>query len=305
MIKTINPALLSTVFLSSIILFSSQSLLADWTRERSIDQISPSIYRWGSHGHNAAYILTDKGIILVDGQPCDLNNGPWIKAELKKRHDVPVKYIVLSHDHQGHICGTELFPGAVAISHRNLRPHLIREHRVSAIPGITFDESMQIHLGGLMVELLFFGPTHSDNLIQIHIPQEKVLLATDISRHGKELVFPDYRDMEVHNTIKVLALLSRIEDVDVVLPGHGPVTTQESFLLYRKYLSTLHDRVLGHIVDKKSLQEILQLVTMADFRDYRNIDRWLASNIITMYDYLHRYREPNDPGEVPLRASGD
>ena len=81
----------------------------------------------------------------------------------------------------------------------------------------TFEESMEIYLGGVKVDLLYFGPTHSDNLIQVHIPEEGVLIAIDFSRAGRSLVLPDFRDLDVDNAIDVLGILSRLENVDVVL----------------------------------------------------------------------------------------
>ena len=34
---------------------------------------------------------------------------------------------------------------------------------------------------------------------------------------------------------------------------------------------------------------------MSGFSDYRGINQWLDLNIVTMWDYLYRYREPNQP----------
>ena len=96
---------------------------------------------------------------------------------------------------------------------------------------------MDIHLGGLKVTLLYFGPSHSDNLIQVHIPGEKVLVAIDIAK-GKS-IYPDYRDMDVHSELKVLKILANLEDVDVVLPGHGPVKTQQKFRDSHLFLQAL------------------------------------------------------------------
>merc|ERR1711965_846097 len=110
---------------------------------------------------------------------------------------------------------------------------------------------MDLYLGDLKINLMFLGPTHSDNLIQVHIPTEKVLVAIDFAR-GKNL-FPDYRDLDVHNALKALKSLSRLEDVEFVLGGHGPVKTQDNFMVYHRYLQAQRDRVLNHMVEGKSL----------------------------------------------------
>ena len=65
----------------------------------------------------------------------------------------------------------------------------------------------------------------------------------------------------------------------------------------------MRERVLAHMVEGRSLEEILGLVTMSDFEDYTNLGQVLESNVTTMYDYLYRYREPNSPGGLPIRAT--
>ena len=42
-----------------------------------------------------------------------------------------------------------------------------------------------------------------------------------------------------------------------------------------------------------SIEEILERVTMEDFSDYGNYENWLRANVISMWDYLYRYREPS------------
>ncbi|MBI4519586.1 MAG: hypothetical protein HY701_02020 [Gemmatimonadetes bacterium] len=70
---------------------------------------------------------------------------------------------------------------------------------------------------------------------------------------------PDFRDSDVHNMIEALGELSRLDNVRTVVPGHAGLATQQSFTY---------------------------------FRDYENFG-WLRANVITMWDYLYRYREPS------------
>ncbi len=279
------------------------------TSEPSINQISGHVYRWGNRGTtiNGLFVPTSEGIIVIDGPgttPCDPDSAQWFKEELERRYDVPVRDVVLSHDHQTHICGTTVFADtAVSIGHKKIRAHLIREGRVAPVPTVTFEESLDIDLGGVKVVLHYFGPTHSDNLIVTHIPQDGVLFVPDLARPEGQLPNPDFRDMDVDSTIDVLGILARMDDVDIVVPGHNsPVATQAYFRRYREYLATLRERVLTPMVAGRSLEEILELVTMDEFADYTNLEQNHEPNVTTMYDYLYRYREPNEPGGTPIRA---
>ena len=303
-----KPLTLAGLFLLSQQAYSQYETSWD-NSERSINQISEHVYRWGGGamgGISGLFVPTAEGIIVIDGPgtPCEPDSGQWFKDELQQRHDVPVRYVVLSHDHQSHICGTTVFADtAVSIGHKKIRAHLIREGRVAPVPTITFEESLDIDLGGVKVVLHYFGPTHSDNLIVIHVPQDGVLFAPDLSRPDGQLPNPDFRDMDVDNTIEVLGILARMDDVDIVVPGHNsPVSNQAYLRRYREYLASLRERVLTHMVAGRSLEEILGLVTMNDFGEYTNLGQVIESNVTTMYDYLYRYREPNSPGGLPIRA---
>jgi glyoxylase-like metal-dependent hydrolase (beta-lactamase superfamily II) len=287
--------LIWTAILLAIASFSASSSNAqerEWGVNRSIQQVSDSVYRWGSDNQYGAYIVGSDAIAVVDGHYCPSGTMQWLKAELAKRHDVPVKYVILSHDHPDHVCNSQVFADtAIAIGQTNIVEHMIRENRPSMVPEITFDDSMELRLGGLSVRLMYFGPSHSDNLIQVHVPKEKVMVAVDLAK-GKNL-FPDYRDMDVHSTLRILKLLGNMGDIDVVLPGHGPVSNQQNFRDQHRYLQALRDEVLEHIVAGRSLAEIRDLVTLHEFSDYGGYDRWLDQNVVTMWDYLYRYREPN------------
>ena len=234
------------------------------------------------------------GLVVVDGTCRGAATPEWLKGELSRRYDVPVRYVILSHDHEDHICGLQVFDDtAVTISHSNAREHILREHRNTSIPDIVFDDRMELFLGGKQFLLYYFGPTHSDNLIQIHVPDEGVLIAPDISRAGDSLVLPDFRDANVDNLIDTLGKLSKLEDVEIVVPGHWGTSTQDTFLSYRKFVVALKDRVLEEMIAGASIEQILARVTMAEFSDYGNYDLWLRSNIISMWDNMYRYREPN------------
>jgi glyoxylase-like metal-dependent hydrolase (beta-lactamase superfamily II) len=289
----------SGLVLAALVGVAASAQERQWGRDRTIEQISPHVYRWGSDNQFGAYVLTSAGIILIDGHYCQSNTVAWLKDELGKRYDVAVKYVVLSHDHQDHICHTELFSDtAVTVGHRNIRPHIVREHRDSAVPDVTFEQAMDLYLGDVVVTLYYFGPSHSDNLIHVHIPQDRVLISIDTARAS---LFPDLRDFDVHSGLEVYRALSKLDNVDIVVPGHGGLLTQDVFMRMHDFLQTLHDRVLDEMLAGRPLPEIRRRVRMNEFSDLGGLAQSLDANIVTMYDYLYRYREPNrriEPAEA-------
>ena len=258
----------------------------------TITQLTDNVYRRG--GTSNVFMVTDEGIIMVDAT-CDGGGMEWLKEELDRRFGVPVKYVILSHDHEMHICGLQVFDDtAVTIGHKNIREHIIREDRNTSVPDVVFEgDNLEIYLGGQRAIVYYFGPLHSDNLVQVHFPDEGVMVATDLVRAGKSIGLPDYRDSNVNNMIDALWHLSKLDNVDIVVPGHAGLADQQSFTFFREYLIALRERVLDEMVAGASIEEILERVTMEDFSDYGNYDNWLRANVISMWDYLYRYREPS------------
>jgi len=270
----------------------SSAAIAQGNGVDTITQLTENVYRRG--GTSNVFLVTDAGIVMVDAT-CDGGGMEWLKDEIDRRFGVPVKYTILTHDHEMHICDLDVFDDtAVSVAHVNARPHIVREKRNTSVPQVVFDDYLEIHLGGQRVHLYYFAPSHSDNLIQVHFPDEGVLVATDVVRSGKSIGLPDYRDGNVNGLIDVLWNLSKLDNVDIVVPGHAGLANQQSFTYYRDYLIALRDRVLEQMIAGASIEQILERVTMSDFSDYGNYEGWLRSNVISMWDYLYRYREPSE-----------
>ena len=75
-------------------------------------------------------------------------------------------------------------PTPLSGSHTNILPHIIREKRRSIVPQVLFEDTMELQLRGIRVVLIYLGPTHSDNMICVHVPAEGVLFAPDFARDG-------------------------------------------------------------------------------------------------------------------------
>lgn len=117
---------------------------------------------------------TKDGVIVTD--PVNAKFAAWVKAEVKKRFNKPIKYLILSHDHRNHIAGGEVFADtATVIAHENTRANIIAEKRPTALPDITFSDSMTVELGGKRVELSYVGPSHSNSIIVMDFTNERTI----------------------------------------------------------------------------------------------------------------------------------
>ncbi len=99
--------IIACVLLTCVVNAAAQ--VREWGVNREIVQVSESVYRWGSDNQYGAYIVGTDGIAVIDGHYCRSGTMQWLKEQLAARHAVPVKYVILSHDHPDHVCNSQVF----------------------------------------------------------------------------------------------------------------------------------------------------------------------------------------------------
>ena len=254
------------------------------TEERSITQIAGDLYRFQNRAHYSVFLVTPEGILVTD--PINADAAKWLKAELADRFPgVPVRYLVYSHSHADHISGGEVFADtATVVSHERAKQHIVAEQVPTAIPQVTFTDRKTLELGGRQVELIYLGPSHSDNLIAMRFPAERTVFAVDIVA-VKRLPYQDFPDADLNGLIAGLKTIEAL-DFDTLAPGHGALGGKTDVTDHRRYLETLRDRVKAGMADGKSVDELKQTVTMSEYASWGMYKEWREPNVAGMYRLL-------------------
>ncbi len=256
---------------------------------REITKIAGEVYRFRNANHYSVFAVTPAGVIATD--PIDTDAARWLKAEIGRRFNQPVRYVVYSHDHRDHIAGGEVFADtAIVVAHERARAVIIGERRPTAVPQVTFSDRMTIELGGTVVELAWVGRNHSDNSIVMRFPRERVLFAVDFIPVNS-YAFRDFPDAYMPDWIESLERVEAM-DFDVLAPGHGALGTKASVTMFREYLQDLHREVLRHAREGKSLAEMKTLITLPKYAAWGPKD-WLPLNIEGMYRLVRPNRRGN------------
>jgi glyoxylase-like metal-dependent hydrolase (beta-lactamase superfamily II) len=178
------------------------------------------IFRYGNA--QAMFVVTSAGVIATDpigyGRPQAVTT--YID-EIKKITNQPVRYVIYSHHHYDHIAGGKPFKdaGATFIAHKNAKQRLERlKDPHTVIPDETVDNNRTIRLGDTTLELIYLGLNHSDSMLVMWLPKEKIIFTVDWlpvgSLPGRGMI--DFYPLEAENSIKqVLAL-----DWERLIPGH-------------------------------------------------------------------------------------
>ena len=258
------------------------------TDDRSITKIAGDLYRFQNRTHYSVFLVTPEGILVTD--PINADAAKWLKTELAKRFPgVPIRYLVYSHSHADHIAGGEIFADtATVVSHERAKQRIVTEQVPTATPQDTFSDRKTLQLGGKQIELIYLGPSHSDNLIVMRFPAERSVFAVDVVA-VKRLPYQDFPDADLDGLIATLKGIEAM-DFDILAPGHGALGGKADVADHRRYLETLRDRVKAGLAAGKSVEELKQTVTMPEYASWGMYKEWREPNVAGMYRLLQTSR---------------
>ncbi len=258
--------------------------------KREITKIAGDLYRFQNKFHYSVFLVTPEGVIVTD--PIDAEAAAWLKAEIAKRFNQPIKYLIYSHDHRDHIAGGEVFADtATVVAHQKAKATILGEQRPTAVPDVTFSDRMTIELGGKTVHLLYLGPSHSDNMIVMHFPDERALFTVDFIT-VKRLPYMNLSDSYFPDWIEAIRQVEAL-DFDILVPGHGPLGTKADAADHGDYLQDLYDAVLAAARAGQSLDEMKAGIKLEKYKDWGRYAEWLPLNIEGVYQRVSLQRRGN------------
>ncbi|MGC2195447.1 MAG: MBL fold metallo-hydrolase [Terriglobales bacterium] len=238
-----------------------------------VTKVAGSVYMLEGAGGNIGASVGDDGIVVVDDQYAPL--AERIQAALKGVTDKPVRFIINTHYHGDHTGGNAFFQKqAPIIAHDNVRKRLdaggpagnlgsiSMDHKPAskeALPIITFDHDVTVHLNGEDIRALHFPSGHTDGDSIIFFPKSNVVhMGDDFVRYG----FP-FIDLAAGGSVE--GMIAALEEVvpklppDVkVIPGHGQVSTLDDVRTYVKMLIDTRAVVEKGVQQRKTLDQLKQ-----------------------------------------------
>jgi len=251
--------------------------------DNEITKLADDVYLFRHQFHQAIFIMTREGVIVTD--PISAEAAAWLKPEIKKLTDQPVRYVVYSHHHSDHITGGRMFADeATFVSHSAARQPIVDAADPSTpVPILTFTDRMFIDLGGKHVELIYTGKNHSDNSLVVLLPQDKLLFAVDfipVETVAYRTMRSDYPDDWIES-------LKRVEQLefDTLVPGHGKIGRKEHVRLFRGYLEDLRAAVVDQIKTGAGLEEAKKAIQLPKYEKWARYADWFPENVEGMYRY--------------------
>jgi cyclase len=272
--------------------------------EIKVTKVSGNIYMLEGEGGNIAASVGEDGIVIVDDQYAPLADK--IQAALKnlKITDKPVRFVINTHYHGDHAGGNEPFAnaGSTVIAQDNVRKRLetggtagnggsikmeTKPAPKGALPVITFERDVTVHLNGEDIRALHFPAGHTDGDAIIFFPKNNVVhMGDDFVRYG----FP-FIDVSsggsVQGMIAAMEKCSAQLPPDVkVIPGHGALSNLNDVREFVKMLKETSAVVQKAIDEHKTVDQMKQEKILASWAKWSSGFLDADKFIETLYNSL-------------------
>ena len=207
-------------------------------------------------GGNIATLPGDDGVLVIDSGLASVAAGT--AAEISKAAPGPLALLVNTHWHFDHAGGNERLAraGARIIAHENCRKRLaVDQHNdffdktwpaspAIALPIVTFSTETNIHLNGEDIRIVPVPPAHTDSDVIVRFEKANVVHTGDIFFRGM-FPFIDYSSLGWIGGMASAAkqALAMTDAQTRIIPGHGPLGTQEDLKSYIAFLDTVLERL--------------------------------------------------------------
>jgi glyoxylase-like metal-dependent hydrolase (beta-lactamase superfamily II) len=226
-----------------------------------IQQVAPRFQLIsGYYNGNILVFQGPSGLLLVDGQ--STKRVAQADSALRTVTSLPVRMLVSTHYHGDHLEGNAHWKkqGAELIAQAQLVEEAKKDttiperewHRPAAspemLPDRTFTDSMAFAFEGEPVVLLHPVAAHTRGDAIIWFPKANVIHTGDIL----EREAPPFIDWWAGGTLDGMIagcdlILARINNLTVVVPGHGTPTDKSGLARYRQMLVTARERIAPRV----------------------------------------------------------
>jgi glyoxylase-like metal-dependent hydrolase (beta-lactamase superfamily II) len=267
-------------------------------------ELAPGVHVLVGGGGNVGVSAGEDGIFIIDDNLEPLT--PQLIDAVGRIASGPIRFVINTHWHFDHVGGNKVLgeAGALIVAHDNVRVRMsapqfiealgnkVPASAAEALPVITFDQALTLHLNGDTVQVFHVANAHTDGDAIVHFKQADVVHMGDTFFNGSYPFIDTSTGGSLTGMIagaeRVLALA---DGNTVIIPGHGPVTDRAGLASYRNLLVTVRDRVAALIEQGRSRDEVLAAKPLADLdstygKGFMGPERFLG----IVYDDLARGR---------------
>ncbi len=153
-----------------------------------------------------------------------------------------------------------------------------------------FSGELVLNVGDKPVHLIEVGPAHTRGDILVHVPGDRVVFTGDILFIGATpMLWSDSIEGWIAACDRILDM-----DVDVIVPGHGPITDKAGVRRAQAYLVYLSDEVRKRYDAGMSYADTVRDIDLSPFAELGEPER-IVVNVAALYRSYGSSDYPRDP----------
>ena len=279
---------------------------------------------------NSCYIKGDNQWIAFDSGPSYVY-AQQAYAKMKEIKDMPVKTVIISHEHDDHWLGNNYYkekfgakvigpesvninyqasigyryekdkedgdkikkyPGQQTRMEKALYQNALRHTHLIAVDE-SFKDTTEFEISGVKFEYVKVGYAHSEEDWFLYLKDDKVVLVGDVVMNGR---VTSNRDGLIIGQLEALKAI-KARDWNNLVPGHGFVTDKTGADEAIQYFTYIKDRVLEGIDEEIHPDDITKHVTLEEFREKDLYYLLSPGNVFRAYEELEMYDGDEDEDE--------
>lgn len=277
-----RPVLLAAGLLAALAaaLPAARAQQADLSKlDYRTEKVAENIYMLSTPaGGNIGVLVGDDGAVIIDDQFDEL--APKLRAAVALLTDKPIRFAINTHWHFDHTGANAAIgrTGTVIVAHGKVRERM-NSTQIGALSGkptppsprealpiITFDEGVTLHLDGDDLEVTHVRSAHTDGDAIIRFRKANVVHMGDVFFVGSYPFIDTNSGGSLDGMIEALAQsLALVDERTRIIPGHGPVSDKAKMQEFHDMLATIRDRIVRQIRAGKSLEQVVASKPTAEF----------------------------------------
>jgi cyclase len=240
-------------------------------------KIASNFYTLDGQGGTIGVLTGPDGVLMVDAQFAPLSDK--IVAAIKQISDGRIRFLVNTHVHGDHTGGNENIGklGAVILARENLRARLAKPAPLAngqpgvpappiALPVVTYDAPLTIHMNGDDVQLIPVPVAHTDGDTMVYFPAANVIMTGDFYRST------GYPNIDRANGGTMNGMLAGFDAIvktgrpdTKIIPGHGAIVDKAAVTAHKAMMVAVRDKVAELARQNKTQEEVVAAKPTADF----------------------------------------
>ncbi len=237
-----------------------------------VQNVKGNIYQVkGGMDANTGFFIGEKEVLTIDAKMTE-DSARQMIAEIKKLTPNPISYVTLTHSDGDHVNGLMGFPeGINIIAHEKTRVHMDHAFQSTRertyLPNITFSDRLSLYLGGVQrskrIDLLYFGPAHTDGDAVVYFPDERVAFIGDLIFIGRDPLVHRHKNGNSFGLVKALKAVLNL-DAEIFVHGHGVLATKKEIVGVIQGVEEKQIRIQALIKEGKTLGEVKNIFKIED-----------------------------------------